>query len=151
MFSIDKEHCIVYQGPANVDVIGTLVELGADVSVVMENASMETPLHIAARSGRLDIVQKLLRCGVSVTAKTKDGSRPLHYAAAFGQTHVLEALVHAGCEIDAKDDAQNTPLHLAAGSVLGPKTPQTHLVLLLGCCVLVPLHVLALLEEKCVG
>jgi Ankyrin repeat len=59
------------QGPANVDAIGTLVELGADVAVVTEQNSMETPLHIAARSGRADVLEKLLRCGVKVTAQTK--------------------------------------------------------------------------------
>ncbi|GMH39508.1 hypothetical protein BSKO_07406 [Bryopsis sp. KO-2023] len=125
------------KGPANVDVLGLLVELGADVKAVTDNKNMETPLHIAARAGRLDIVQKLINCGVSVTARTKDGSTPLHYAAAFGQAHVLEALVKewkakgrgrsgsggnscqahskAGCDVHTRDNAQNTPLHLAAG------------------------------------
>ncbi len=59
------------QGPANVDAIGLLVELGAKVDAVIEAKSLETPLHIAARAGRLDVVAKLLRCGVPVTARTK--------------------------------------------------------------------------------
>ncbi|KAL0049995.1 hypothetical protein WJX82_002341 [Trebouxia sp. C0006] len=103
------------KGPANVDAIGLLVELGANLWSVMKDADMETPLHMASRSGRLDIVEKLLRCGADYSKKTKDGSTPLHYAAAFGQTHVLETLVKAGIAIDNRDDARNTPLHLAAG------------------------------------
>ncbi|KAK9816633.1 hypothetical protein WJX72_003077 [[Myrmecia] bisecta] len=103
------------KGPANIDAIGVLVELGARVDMVMENTSMETPLHIAARSGRVDIAAKLLRCGVPVSVRTKDGSTPLHYAAAFGQSHVIQKLVEAGCSPDCTDDAHNTPLHLAAG------------------------------------
>ena len=59
------------QGPANVDAIGLLVELGANLWSVMKDADMETPLHMASRSGRLDIVHKLLRCGADFTKKTK--------------------------------------------------------------------------------
>ncbi|CAL8467651.1 g7189 [Coccomyxa elongata] len=103
------------KGPTNVDAIGVMVELGAKVSAVMEHCTLETPLHIAARCGRRDVLRKLLRCGLPVLARTKDGSTPLHYAAAFGQSCVIETLVDAGCPVDATDDAQNTPLHLAAG------------------------------------
>lgn len=59
------------QGPANVDAIGLLVELGADLWSVMKDLDMETPLHMASRSGRLDIVEKLLRCGADLNKKTK--------------------------------------------------------------------------------
>ena len=59
------------QGPANVDAIGLLVELGANLWSVMKDADMETPLHMASRSGRLDIVEKLLRCGADYSKKTK--------------------------------------------------------------------------------
>lgn len=59
------------QGPANVDAIGLLVELGADLWSVMKDVDMETPLHMASRSGRLDIVEKLLRCGADLNKKTK--------------------------------------------------------------------------------
>ncbi|EFN59974.1 hypothetical protein CHLNCDRAFT_18784, partial [Chlorella variabilis] len=75
-----------------------------------------TPLHIAARSGRADIIDRLLRCPqIAATCRTKDGSTALHYGAAFGQTHVLAPLVAAGCPVDSRDNALNTPLHLAAG------------------------------------
>lgn len=59
------------QGPTNVDAIGVMVELGAKVSAVMEHPTLETPLHIAARCGRRDVLQKLLRCGLPVLARTK--------------------------------------------------------------------------------
>ena len=56
-----------------------LVELKADVKAITEDKNLKTPLHIAARSGRLDIAQKLINCAVSVCACTKDGSAPLHF------------------------------------------------------------------------
>lgn len=59
------------QGPANVDAIGLLVELGASLWPVMKDTDVETPLHMASRSGRLDIVQKLLRCGADHSKRTK--------------------------------------------------------------------------------
>lgn len=104
------------KGPANVDAVALLVELGASVEAVLEARNLETPLHVAARAGRADIIERLVLCpGISVSSRTKDGSTPLHYAAAFGQTHVLEPLVAAGCPVDARDNALNTPMHLAAG------------------------------------
>ncbi len=59
------------QGPANVDAICCLVEAGADVKAVTDANSLETPLHIAARSGRVDIVQRLLRCSIQLLPRTK--------------------------------------------------------------------------------
>lgn len=59
------------QGPANVDAIGLLVELGASLCHVMKDTDVETPLHMASRSGRLDIVQKLLRCEADHSKRTK--------------------------------------------------------------------------------
>ena len=68
------------QGPANVDAIGLLVELGANLWSVMKDVDMETPLHMASRSGRLDIVEKLLRCGADLNKKTKVKSTAMPYA-----------------------------------------------------------------------
>jgi ankyrin repeat protein len=59
------------QGPANVDAICTLVEHRADVRAVTDANSLETPLHIAARSGRVDIVQRLMRCDIDLLPRTK--------------------------------------------------------------------------------
>lgn len=89
----DNKICIpmfLSQGPSNVDAITTLVELGADLQPVLDQANVETPLHVAARSGRVQAIERLLACRVPVMLRTKDGSTALHYAAAFGQTHVLE-------------------------------------------------------------
>lgn len=65
------------QGPANVDAIGVLVEAGADTAAVTDAASQETPLHIAARSGRVDVVNKLLACKVTLLSRTKVGGGAL--------------------------------------------------------------------------
>lgn len=71
------------QGPANVDAIGLLVELGADLWSVMKDVDMETPLHMASRSGRLDIVDKLLCCGADLNKKTKVSCLCTHHTVHF--------------------------------------------------------------------
>lgn len=50
------------QGPANLEAICQLVELGADVEATLAARSLETPLHIAARSGRGDVLGRLIQC-----------------------------------------------------------------------------------------
>lgn len=75
------------------------MELGASLQPVLDQPNVETPLHVAARSGRVHAIESLLKHRVPVMLRTKDGSTALHYAAAFGQTHVLEVCsVWAFCE-----------------------------------------------------
>lgn len=59
------------QGPANVGAIGALVDMGANLSAVLGGPSLETPLHIAARAGRTDIVAKLIARHVTLLSRTK--------------------------------------------------------------------------------
>ncbi len=59
------------QGIANVEAIGTLVRLGAKVEPVLSFKNVESPLHVAARCGRVDVVEDLVKAGVPVTVKTK--------------------------------------------------------------------------------
>jgi ankyrin repeat protein len=50
------------KGPACIETICVLVELGSDVGALLAHRPMETPLHIAARCGRADVVDRLLKC-----------------------------------------------------------------------------------------
>lgn len=59
------------QGPANVEAICRLVELGAKVAAVTEQSMLESPLHIAARCGRQDIVKRLIACNLPILTRTK--------------------------------------------------------------------------------
>ena len=56
--------------------VALLVELGARVEPSTVGIGVETPLHLAARSGRLDIVHRLLACRLPVSVRTK--VRPSH-------------------------------------------------------------------------
>lgn len=64
---------LLLQGPANVDAVAALIELGANFNTVLANSTLESPLHIAARSGRLDILERLLKCKVPIDVRAKVG------------------------------------------------------------------------------
>lgn len=75
-----------------------------------------TPLHLAAASGRLEIVELLLAYGADIQAQTSDGYTPLHTAAWRGRVAVVGCLLNHGALIDAVNLKQDTPLHEAAAN-----------------------------------
>uniref|UniRef100_A0A2K5N9G5 Uncharacterized protein n=1 Tax=Cercocebus atys TaxID=9531 RepID=A0A2K5N9G5_CERAT len=68
-----------------------------------------TPLHRAAYSGHLDIVQELIAQGADAHAVTMDGWTPLHSALA-------SFLLQHDADINAQTKGLLAPLHLAAGN-----------------------------------
>ncbi|KAK3725015.1 hypothetical protein QZH41_017479, partial [Actinostola sp. cb2023] len=54
-----------------------------------------TALHIAANTGRLEIVQVLLRHGADVTLRDNDGNTPAHIAAREGHVTTLTTLLQS--------------------------------------------------------
>ena len=98
--------CLISAGSSKRGGHVLLVALGADLWSVMKDADMETPLHMASRSGRLDIVQKLLRCGADHSKKTKvhvllclnvEEHRP--HAFCFVSLHAQPDHAHAICHV----------------------------------------------------
>ena len=60
-----------------------------------------TPLHLAAKYGKIEIVAELIRRGANVNLRTVDGWTPLHYALFTGSAATAPALVAGGAELDA--------------------------------------------------
>lgn len=58
---------MVVQGPACVEAMATLIELGADGAVLTDpqQPNLDTPLAVAVRCGRADIISRLLEAGSS--------------------------------------------------------------------------------------
>mmetsp|Transcript_20940 Transcript_20940/g.64440 ORF Transcript_20940/g.64440 Transcript_20940/m.64440 type:complete len:550 (-) Transcript_20940:18-1667(-) len=101
----------------NVDVVGSLLENGADLEkkfvcrpmdVLMEKqficlpSCRFTPLHLAAQEGRAKVVELLLAKGADTEAKEpKTLATPLHYAARKNHPDAVRALVAGGADREA--------------------------------------------------
>ena len=77
------------------------------VSIVME------PLIIAARTGRVDMVEELLKSGTDVNATDEYGNTALMTAIKFSNKPILEQLVDWGANINAENNKGETALYLA--------------------------------------
>lgn len=80
-----------------------------------DNSKQQTPLHIAAKNGHVDVVKILIQNGAQVRAKHHGGKTPLHLACQYGRFVVVKELIgYESASIHDTDDRMNTPLHLAA-------------------------------------
>jgi ankyrin repeat protein len=84
-------------------------------TVNVVNNHGQTPLHIAAANGKLDVTQHLVSKGADVDAKDSDySSIPLHAAAKCGSVSIVKYFIGKGININIKSGYGYTPLHFAA-------------------------------------
>lgn len=80
-----------------------------------EPESGNTALILAAKNGKLAVIELLLEKGANVNAKGYANLTALHYACRFDMLEVTHHLVNnAGADINAGDEVDNKPLHEAA-------------------------------------
>lgn len=105
-------HVAVRHGLLNA--VRMLVPLVPDPTAAAEEGN--TAAHLAARYGRIDILQVLLQQfgDILVNAANASGETPLHIAARYDQAEAIKALVATGAIVDARRDFdQSTPLCVA--------------------------------------
>jgi cytohesin len=93
----------------------TLIEKRSDINAKYRRNW--TPLHLAAKTGDAEQVEKLLGRGADVHARDNNGWTPLHMAAMNGHTAVIERLIAANTDVNVEDEFENTPLHFAASNL----------------------------------
>ncbi len=75
--------------------ISLLIRCGANVNMV--DRGFQTPLHVAAKIGRVNNVEELLHAGAKPDLKDNSGQSPLHLAAAKDTTGAI-SLVMSFCQ-----------------------------------------------------
>jgi ankyrin repeat protein len=117
---LDKPH---HSAQTLADIARLLLEHGADVHARTDDGL--TPLHLAARWGRVEVVRVLLEHGANVGAEDNRGATPLHEGSVMHarncvtnheKAEVVRMLLEHGTNIGAKDNGGRTPLHDAAES-----------------------------------
>ncbi|MDQ3738964.1 MAG: ankyrin repeat domain-containing protein [Actinomycetota bacterium] len=93
--------------PNGPDVVEMLVRTGADVNARFDGAHEETPLHWAASSNDVTVLDALLDNGADIEAHgaVLGGGSPLADAAGFGNWAAARRLVERGARIRLKDAA----------------------------------------------
>jgi ankyrin repeat protein len=84
-----------------VEQVRALLQAGASVMTCTNNAGL-TPIHWAAESGDVDIVQLLIEAGSSVTGPSNAGWTPLLIAASRGRTEAALCLITYGADPHCK-------------------------------------------------
>lgn len=85
-----------------------LVEHDADV-----NKTGWTPLHYAASSGQVVVIEFLLDNSAYIDAESPNGSTPLMMAAMYGSPEAVKVLIQAGADLNIKNQLGLTALDFA--------------------------------------
>ncbi|THD25846.1 Death-associated protein kinase [Fasciola hepatica] len=81
-----------------------------NISVICSNEDGETPLHLAAQLGTLDIVEFLATSGAQIDAVDCHNNTPLHMACIHGRTKSVMALCGVRASLNIFNDENRTPL-----------------------------------------
>ena len=89
-----------------------LIKSGANVNARISGNPL-TPLQLAVKENKLDILELFLRHNADIEAKTfPELWTPLHMAVFEKQLKIAEVLIEKGANVDAVTEEKNTPLHL---------------------------------------
>jgi len=91
-----------------------LIERGADINAVAENAQRVAPVHAAASVGDVETMRLLLDRGADPNARQQAGFVPLHAAAGNGDLDMARLLIARGADRHARTDDGKDAAAIAA-------------------------------------
>ena len=95
----------------NLKIIKVILAAGADVNA--ENKRKKTPLHFAASSGLVAVVQELLAAGANINALDMTNDTPLHQAISTNNLAIVQALLATGANTNTRNTRGTSPLDTA--------------------------------------
>lgn len=90
-----------------------LLEAGAHLNVLSQNALGIAPLHSALSGGHTELVQLLMDEGADLNLASKSGWTALHYCADIGDAELAVEIARRGGDRQARDEHDRTPAELA--------------------------------------
>lgn len=95
--------------------------LNKELKVDSVDSDHATPLHYAAKQGKLNLVKMLLREGAKLDAQTREGCTPLHLAAQQQRLAVCKYLLEKGADPNVRDNRGLTPMHCVCQTAFSSK------------------------------
>lgn len=99
----------------HVEIVRLMVKHRVDIAGA-DPRNGQTALHVAAASGRVEVVQVLTKAGCSPDLQDGQGCTPLHACVVKNSRDTVDALATAGADINKANAEGNTPLHLASAA-----------------------------------
>jgi TolB protein len=105
----------IFDAVRNGDVaaVRALLERSPD-ALTARDGSGNTPLHIAAATGNVELILCLIEKGAPLELQNARIKTPLHLAAMNDRTEAVAALIWKGASIEAQDDYRRTAMILCA-------------------------------------
>ena len=95
------------------EVARLLIEKGAKIDAVANNATQVMPLHSAASSRSLAAARLLVEHGAPVNARQQGGWVPIHAAAQNGDQKMVDLLLAHSADVDITNNDGKTPAMVA--------------------------------------
>lgn len=96
-----------------VELVKAVIDKHPRIVQMTFGTSSDTPLHLAVRENRTDLVEFLLKCGADINATAGANSTALHYAT---DEQIIKLLLARKPNLEVNGNAYETPLENAANS-----------------------------------
>ena len=99
------------KGKANLNLVGDLITLGANID--WQDNYGSTALHCCARANHPEIAKMLIDAGADVNIQHNYGSTALHCCASYNHPKIARMLINAGADKTIPNNNGNLPYELA--------------------------------------